>query len=92
MYFVIGETKVSHKPLHGILTLSPCQTVFHSRFITYFDVLVGGNGSFGMGFFPGVSMVPGGGAPWCGSRGASNVGLVVLRMLLLALLFLWVHI
>ena len=41
-----------------------------------------------MGFFPGVAMVPGGCAPWCGSRGASNVGLVVLRMFLLALVFL----
>ena len=35
-------------------------------------------------------MVPGGCAPWCGSRGASNVGLVVLRMFLLVLLFLLV--
>ena len=33
-------------------------------------------------------MPPGGFATWCGSRGASNVGLVVLRMFLLALVFL----
>ena len=41
-----------------------------------------------MGFFPGVQMSPGGCATWFGSRGASNVGLVVLRMFLLALVFL----
>ena len=45
-----------------------------------------------MGVFPGVSMVPGGCAPWCGSRGAMNVGLVVLQMFLLALLFIRVDI